>query len=94
MAKTNMKTIFGMSFPFLSNTDVNFDAEKLTSRKYIIIELMSIAKRLELIDKHKFMEAALNRGLKAFVVYVTALEEPISIMTMYLLRELLLVALE
>lgn len=83
-----------MFFLAFSNADVKFDADKPTWKKYTIAKAMPTAKRVELIDKHKFLEAALSKASETFLIHMTALEGPMFIMTVDLIRELLLVALD
>lgn len=45
------------------------------------------------MDKHLFVETALDEALKTFVVALATLEAPVLIMILYSIRELLLIAL-
>lgn len=85
-----MEVVLGISLFVLSNPDVKFDARKLTCRKQTIVEVMPIARQVKLIDKEKFMEATPDRASEIFVIHVTTLEIPISIMIVQSTRKLFL----
>lgn len=55
---------------------------------------MLSAKWVELINKNKFVKAALIKASETFTVFVAALEIVISIVTVYFLRVLLLTVLK
>ena len=63
-----------MFFLALSNANIQFVAERLTWRSYTAAEAIPTARRVELIDKHKFAKAALDDNSETFVVHVAALE--------------------
>ena len=46
----------------LSNADIKFDTESFTWRSYSISEVLPIARRVELIDKHVFAKVALDEN--------------------------------
>lgn len=74
LADTSMEVILGMLFLSLSNADVQFGVEELTWRTYAAAKAIPTARRVELIDKHEFVKAALDENSKTFVVHVSALE--------------------
>lgn len=49
---------------------------------------------VKLIDKNKFMQAALNKVLETFVVYMTTPKRPVAIIKIHSIRKLLLATLE
>lgn len=53
-----------MLFLALSNADIQFDIKSFTRKSYSVAEVLPKARRLELIDKHKFTKVALNKILK------------------------------
>lgn len=63
-----------MSFLSLSNTEVQFDAEKLTWRTYTIAEALSTTSQVELIDKKEFAKIALDVNLKTCTMHISALK--------------------
>ena len=68
-----MKVVLGMSFLAISNADIQFGGERLTWRSYIAAQALPTARRIELIDKHKFAKTALNENFETFMVHVAAL---------------------
>lgn len=88
LADISMEVV--LKIPFLSFNYMNIDFKviigKLTWMTYIAIETISIAKKVELIDKYKFVKAALNRNFETFMVYIVALETTTVAMPIYLLQ--------
>lgn len=67
-----------MFFLTLSDANVQFGEKLLEQRSYITTEVLSITKRVELINNKEFAATALNKNAKTFVVYViTFLAAPI-----------------
>ena len=62
-----------MPFLSLSNANFQFSTREFNWRSYTIIEALPTARRLELIDKHKFARTALDENSETFVVHVAAL---------------------
>lgn len=94
LAKTSIKVVLEILFLTLSHVNVKFYAKKLTWKKYIITETIPPVKLVELIDNHKFVKTVLDKAPETFVVYVAALEIPISIITIHPTRKPLLRVLE
>ena len=70
-----MKMIQWMPFLSLSNADVKFaKLRKLTWKTYIAIEALFITSQVKLIDKKKFVKAALDEISEIFVMYASALK--------------------
>lgn len=57
-----------MFFLSLSNTNLEFDAKKFIYRSYITTEVLSTAKKFELINKYKFIKTVLNGNSNTFVI--------------------------
>ena len=76
LADTSMKVVLGIPFLALSNGDIQFGAERLTWKSYTAAEAFPTARRVELIDKHKFAKATVDENSETFVVHVAALEAP------------------
>ena len=74
LADTSMEVVLGISFLALNNADIQFDTESFTWRSYSTAEALPTTKRIELIDKHKFVKVALDENSETFVVHVAALE--------------------
>lgn len=69
-----MEMVLGMLFLSLNNVDIDFKAKRLTWKKYSAIEILPIIRRVELIDKEKFVQVVLDEYSETFVVYVATLE--------------------
>lgn len=63
-----------MFYLAFSNTDIQFKVEKLTWRFFTTAKTLSTVRQMELINKHKFVNAALNENSKTFVIYIAALK--------------------
>lgn len=58
----------------LINVDIKFDIEKLIWRGNIATKAILTMKKVELIDKYKFVQAALNKNFQTFLMDVVLLE--------------------
>lgn len=58
-----------MLFLKLTNANIKFLVEEFIWRTYTITKGLSLAKKVELIDKHKFAKTALDKISKILVVY-------------------------
>ena len=74
LADTRMEVVFAMSFLALSNGDIQVDTESFTWKSYSAVEALPTTRRVELIDKHIFAKAALNKISETFVMHVVALQ--------------------
>ena len=74
LAKTSWEVVLEMPFLSLSNANIQFAEKELTWRLYTAAEALSTTKRVELIDKKKFVKAALHKKSETFVVHNSALE--------------------
>ncbi len=69
-----MELVLKMPFLTLLNADVQFYMEKeLEWRSYVTAEVLSITKRVEIIDKKEFTFVALDENAEIFLVYITTL---------------------
>ena len=83
LADVSVEVVLGMPFLILSNADIQFPKKRLTWRSYSTAEVLPTTKRVKLIDKKKFVKAALDENSETFVVYVAALKAPLSGMTIH-----------
>ena len=74
LADTSIDIVLGMSFLSLSNANIQFDTGNFTWRTYSTAETLPTIKKVELIDKHKFTRAALDKNSETFVVHVAVLK--------------------
>lgn len=79
MTDINIAVILNMLFLALSNTNVLFTKQKLTWRSYIPVKALLITKQVEMIDKKKYAKIALDKNIKAFVMYIALIIFKISI---------------
>ena len=86
MTDTKIEVVLNMLFLTLSSDDVSFSEREFNWRSYTTAKVPSTTKRVELIDKKKFAKAVLDTKSDLFVMHVSALEAPLSGMTIYLLR--------
>ena len=63
-----------MPFFTLSNANIQFAEKELTWRSYTTAEALPTTKRVELINKNKFAEAALDEESDTFVIHVASPE--------------------
>ena len=59
-----------MLFLTFSNANIQFIEKKLTWRSYTTEKSLPTTRRVKLIIKKEFAKAALDKNIKAFVVYV------------------------
>ncbi len=78
LANVKSDVILGMLFLTMSNADIDFQARDLQWRSYIIKDVFSTIKRVELIEKKEFAVTALDLEYKVFIVYVAALDIDLS----------------
>lgn len=75
-----------MLFLTFNKVNIQFAEKKLTWRSYTSAKALSITKQVEIINKKKFGKTVLNIELEIFVMYVSALEAPLSRMTIHFSR--------
>lgn len=73
-ANTNIEMIWNIHIIGFSNGNIKFRDQKLIQKFYIIIKVLTIIKNIEFINKKKFTKATLNKKLKTFMLYITALK--------------------
>ena len=61
-----------MSFLTLSKAKVQFPEQKFVLKIYMAAKALQTTKKVEIIDKKKFVIAVLNADNKTFVVHVVA----------------------
>ena len=69
-----MEKVLRIAFLASSNVDIQFYTETFTWRSYSAAEALPTTWLVELIDKHKFAKAVLNKISETFVIHVIALE--------------------
>lgn len=57
----------------INNFDINFQAQDLKYRYYIIKKIFLTIKKLELIRKKEFAIAVFNQDYKVFIIYIIVL---------------------
>ena len=75
-----------MLFLTLSNADIQFVEKDFIWRSNTAAKALPTTKQLELIDKKEFAKAALDAESETFMMHVSALEAPLSGMTIHLSR--------
>lgn len=74
LAETSIEVILGMLFLKFSNADIKFLAVELIWKTYTVTKALSTAKKEELIDKHEFAKAVLDKDFETFIIHVSTLE--------------------
>ena len=71
-----MEIVLSVPFLSLSNANINFGKELsgLTYRSYTIKKALPTMSRMQLIIKHKFAKAVLNKNSEIFVMHIVVLE--------------------
>ena len=93
LADISVEVVLEMLFLILSNADIQFSKKELTWRSYTTAKALPTTKRVELIDKKKFVKAALDENSETFLVHVAALEAPLAEMSIHPDREAQIVSL-
>lgn len=63
-----------MFFLTLNNMDIQFNAKSVIGRFYTIIKVLTTVNQIELIVKHKFFQATLDKNFKIFIIHIVALD--------------------
>ena len=74
LTNINIKIVVKISFLSFSNINIWFTKRKITYKKYTAIEILFIIKKIEFINKKKFVIVILNTNNKIFVIYIIALD--------------------
>lgn len=85
MAESNIKIILEIFFLTLSNMDIKFAEKKLVWKIYTIAEGLTGTRKVERINKKKFLKEVWNKDVDAFVVNVSSLS--LKWMTVYPVQE-------
>ena len=75
--------ILEILFLTLSKVDIQFAKKKLIWRFYTAAKALLTTKKMELINEKKFDKTALDKNFETFMVYVVALEAPLSGVSIY-----------
>ena len=74
VADTKFEVILGMFFLKISNANMSFGERTLMWRTYTTNETLPTTEQIQIVDKKKFVIAALNIDSKTFVVHVAIRE--------------------
>lgn len=74
LANISLDVILKILFRTFSNVVIFFQDKKITRRSYTVAKALPTICWVEIIDEKKFATAALNKNIKAFVVYVAFLD--------------------
>lgn len=73
LTNNNIKIILKIFIFIVFNTNIWFAEKEFMWRNYIATKILSTTKKVELIDKQKFIVVALNKSKNNFILYVTSL---------------------
>lgn len=76
LANISLEVVLGMLFLILSNVDVRFLEQQLLWHVYTTAKALPTTCWKEVIDRKKFIAAALKKDEKAFVIYVNYFFSP------------------
>lgn len=74
LADISIDVVLGMSFLAFNNADVKLDTKSFIWKTYSVAKTLSIARRIKLINKHKFSKADLYKNSKLFIMHFAALK--------------------
>ena len=69
-----MEIVLEISLGTLNNVDIQFDTESFTRSNYSIAKALTTSRQVELIDKYKLAQAALDENPEMFVIHDIVLE--------------------
>ena len=72
-ANTTMEVVLGMPLLTLSNANTQFAEKELIWKSYTAKKALPTTQKVELINKKKFVKAALDKNIEAFMVHVSFL---------------------
>lgn len=89
LANISTKVVLVILFLNLSNANIQFIEKEFTWRFYTTTEALPTIKRVEFIDKRKFVKVVLNKDSENFVIYIAVLEvlSKLAEMTIYPKKE-------
>ena len=73
LVKISLKIVFNMLFLIVSNIEIQFVKKKLIWKTYTTKKTLSTIRQVIFIDKKEFAKVALNKNIKAFVIYNSSL---------------------
>ena len=82
LADTSIEVVLKMSFFTFWNANMQFVEKKLKWKSYIIAEVLTTIKKVELINKREFAAIALDENVEMFVLHVAILFA-VSVMQVY-----------
>lgn len=68
-----MKEVLEIPFFSFGNIVIEFIEKKLVQRTYIVIEALFTTIKIEVIDKKDFPQAAIDKNIETFIVYVSSI---------------------
>lgn len=82
--------------PFLSFNNINilFDKRSFIQKAYTTANNLATTKKVEFIDKYKFVETAPNKNVKTFIIHIAILKALQSVMLVNFFQTLVLVTLK
>ena len=80
LANIGLEVVLEMLFLTLSKADIWFVERELVWRTYTAADTLTTTKRVEIINKKKFVTVILNTDDKTSVMYVATLAEPMTIL--------------
>lgn len=94
LAEIGIKVRLEILFLSLGNVDLEFSIKKLIKRLYTTAKVLSTVKKFELINKHKFVKAVLNKKSNIFLIDIAILGTLKLVILTNLLEVLLLASLQ
>lgn len=91
---TKMEVVLGIFFLALKIDDIIFEIKSLIWKSYSLTDVWPITKHIQLINKHKFAHAALDKDYEIFFVHVADWKILESAITTHLFQALLLASLQ
>lgn len=73
-ADTSIEVVLRMPLLSFNNINNNFKVRELIWSKYLAIKALPINSRVQLMSKHKYGKAALDKNVETFVVHMAALK--------------------
>ena len=91
LADSSLKIVSNMLFIILSNADIKFCWKKLIWKFYITDAALSTIKQMKIIDKQKFAKTALDKNVKAFLIYIISFN--LNLIFIHLVQKILIALL-
>ena len=74
LANNSIEIVLEILFLSFSNMDIQFGAEKLILGSYIATKALLTTRQIELINKYKLANIALDENSKTFIMHISTLE--------------------